>query len=241
MKTFKTIFLIIAIIYSSNAQTLTEISYDAYLSNSVAIWQNIEEKADKAYTKSKSNEALFDLALVQYGLLNTCISNQNEEIFDDYVDRLEKNLDRLIKEDFRKHDALALKSAVFGFKIAFSSWKGMFLGPKSSALIEEALELDKSSFIVQKMYASNQYFTPEMWGGNSENAINAFGLSISKLEEQGMQKNWMYLDNLAWLGIAYSQTGQPELAEQTWIKSLEVESDFNWVSKVLLPNLTENK
>jgi hypothetical protein len=241
MKTFKTLLLIIAIIYSSNAQTLVELSYDAYLSNSVTIWQNVEEKADKAYNQNKSEEALFDLALVQYGLLNACISNQNEEIFDEYVDELENNLDKLIKKDFRKHDALALKSAVFGYKIAFSSWKGMFLGPKSSALIEEALELDKSSYIVQKMYASNQYFTPEMWGGNSENAINAFGLSIAKLEQQGMVKNWMYLDNLAWLGIVYSETGQPELAEQTWIKSLEVESDFNWVSKVLLPNLKESR
>jgi len=99
------------------------------------------------------------------------------------------------------------------------------------------MEENPSSPIVLKLYASNQYFTPEMWGGNKDLALKAFKKSTEYFGKNNQEKSWMNLDNLAWIGKIYQEEGQPEIAKLTWKKALEIEPNFYWVSKGLLPTL----
>ena len=121
--------------------------------------------------------------------------------------------------------------------MAYSPMKAINLGLKSSQLLEDAIKQNPQSPIVLKQYASNLYFTPEMWGGDKELALKTFLKSTEKFVGTDFEKSWMHLDNLAWTGIIYQESGNQTLARQTWEEALLIEPDFYWISKQLLPSL----
>ena len=91
--------------------------------------------------------------------------------------------------------------------------------------------------MVWKIYANSKLFTPEMWGGDLKEAIQAFEKSIALYEANpnDLPFNWFYLDTLAFQGQAYLKDGQRAKAISTYEKALKVEPEFAWVKNVLLP------
>jgi len=218
-------------------QELSEMNYHAYLKSDKVAWKQNVAYAYKLNQDDPNEETLFQLALTEYGLLNVTMKDTDEKLFSDYVDGCQERLELLV--DSRKFgpEAKALLSGVYGFKIAYSPLKGMFYGPKSTTLLEQAMEEKPSSPIVLKLYATNQYFTPEMWGGNKEIALKAFEKSSEIFIKNNKEKSWMNLDNLAWIGIIYQEDGYLEKAKLSWEKAIEIEPNFYWVRNSLLPSL----
>lgn len=240
MKTNSGIFallIMISLMAMGFPQDLKRLSYLAYLDQDKNSWKSNVALATKAYQTQPGPESKFQLALTEYGLLNATMKDQDEKLFDAYVDGLEKKLEELAKDKVYGAEAKALLSSVYGFKIAYSPWKGMLLGSKSSDLLETAMKAAPNSPLVQKMYAGNQYFTPEMWGGDKNKALAAFLKSNQLYEKNQDTQNWMYLDNLAWTGIIYEEKGLQAEAKNVWQKALAIEPQFGWVSKGLLPKL----
>lgn len=215
----------------------TSLAYDAYLSGSTTIWENAFKKSQDQYRKSGKKKDLLVLSVTGYGLLNATMKDQNEDIFDAYVDQVEEHLESLEESNEYKAEALALHSGVYGFKIAYSPWKGMFLGPKSTSYLDRALELDPSSAIVQKLYAGNQYFTPEMWGGDKDKALLAFMKSNDLFLKADQSSHWMFLDNLAWIGLIHKERENDDEAREVWLQALSYEPNFFWVREGLLPSV----
>ena len=218
-------------------QDLKRLSYLAYLDQDKSSWKSNVAIATKAYQSQPDTESKYQLALMEYGLLNATMKDQDEKLFDAYVDGLEDRLEELSKDKTYGAEAKALLSSVLGFKIAYSPWKGMLLGSKSSDLLESALKSGSNSPIVQKMYAGNQYFTPEMWGGDKDQALAAFLKSNQLFEQKSDTQNWMYLDNLAWIGLIYQEKGMNAKAKEVWQKAVALEPEFDWVSKNLLRSI----
>ena len=79
-----------------------------------------------------------------------------------------------------------------------------------------------------------------MFGGDIHEAIKHYEHAIQLYEENDLTNDWIYLDALAWLGIAYSKTDQLEKAKATFEKALSVEPEFTWVKNNLLPNLKKS-
>lgn len=119
--------------------------------------------------------------------------------------------------------------------------QGMFLGPKSSSIIEKAKKLNPNSTLVWKIYAGSKLFTPEMWGGDVKEAIKAFETAVKLYESkpEALTDNWLYLDTLAFLGQAYVKDEQTKKAIDIYEKALQVEPEFNYVKKALLPKAKE--
>lgn len=218
-------------------QKLEEMNYQAYLKSDKAEWKQNVAYALKIHQENPSDETLFQLALTEYGLLNATMADNDKKLFSDYADACQERLESLTDSKKFGSEAKALLSGVYGYKIAYSPLKGMMYGPKSSTLLDQAMEENPSSPIVLKMYAANQYFTPEMWGGDKETALKAFEKSTEFFQKNKQEKTWMNLDNLAWTGMIYQEKGQPDKAKETWEKALEIEPNFYWVSKSLLPSL----
>lgn len=240
MKTNSRIFallVIITLIAMDFPQDLKRLGYLAYLDQNKNSWKSNVAIATKAYQTKPDIENKYQLALMEYGLLNATMKDQDEKLFDAYVDGLEDRLEELSKDKTYGAEAKALLSSVYGFKIAYSPWKGMMLGGKTSDLLEEAMKSAPNSPIVQKMYAGNHYFTPEMWGGNKDKALAAFLKSNQLFEQRNDTQNWMYLDNLAWTGMLYQEKYMKAEAKKVWEKALAIEPNFEWVSKGLLPSL----
>ncbi len=217
-----------------------DMSYAAYLSGSTSLWERVVASKQSEFDQEASDEKRFELAVAQYGLLTATMIDQDEVLFDKYVGLAEGHLEYFIEAEVRKAESMALLSAVYGLKIGYAGWKGMFLGPKSTKLIGEAMELDSQSPIVWKIYGNNQFFTPEMWGGDPKEAQKAYEKAIALFEERDQHvSNWLYLDTYAWLGQVQAKLGQRTEAIETYEASLAIEKDFNWVRMALLPAVKE--
>ena len=212
-------------------------AYDAYLSGSITLWEQAVSDAEQVAKQSDKVEDAFALLVTQYGVLNATMKDQDEDVFDRHIDAAEENAEALMENSTFGSEAKAIMSGLTGLKIAYSPWKGMFLGPKSSSLITEALEEMPESAIVQQLYGNHQNFTPQMWGGDPDNAIEAYNKAISIYEENQNTSNWMYLDAHVWLGMVQKREGRNDEAREAWTKVFEVEPDFRWVKEGLLPAL----
>lgn len=210
--------------------------YEAYLSSLSSLWEASVASHQNSYDKSKNPEDLFFLALTQYGLLNNTMADSDENLFDKYIDATDENLDKLIDLNYRSAEAKAIQSALTGLKIAYASWKGMFLGATSANLIDEAMEEAPNSPIVRKLRANYLYFTPEMFGGDKVLATSEYKKAVELFEKGNVANDWMYLDALAWCGIALNRQGDKEQAREVYQKALIIAPDFKWVKFDLLPN-----
>ena len=223
------LILLICCAGAAFAQSSQEVQYAAYLSASKTLWEKSIELA-----KKENGEGTHQHVLAIYGLLNNTMVDEDQTTFDDYVDTATDYLEALIKSEVNPADQQALLSSVYGLIMAYSPMKGMFLGMKSTSLIEEALKQQPTSPLVQKLYAGSKLYTPEMFGGDPEEAVESFSVSIELYEgSQTQSNNWLYLDALMGLSMAYRKTDQPEKAVEVLKKALKVEPDYKWAEAVL--------
>lgn len=244
MKTYSFILrlLVIAIIAlqtaTVNAQNINDKVYQAYLQadvNALAeVVKELSQQADK-----NNHDQCNQLLHAQYFLLNATLATEDEDTFDDYIDDAVDNAKSLSKKGAYQAEATALLSTMYGFKIAFSPMKGMFLGGEASGLAEKATELDSNEPIAWMKYANNLYNTPEMWGGDKAEALKHYEKAVQLFEQNPALtvKNPHYLDALAWLGIAYKKAGKTADARKVFEKALQAAPEFAWVKNKLLPSV----
>jgi tetratricopeptide (TPR) repeat protein len=233
----------------SASDAVKEATYKAYLANkdlnqSKELWKKALALAEQNLKKSPEDKNLqLDHLLTRFGLLSSTMRDKDENLFEEYADDTEAQLETLIDEDSKWGEPKAILSAVYGIKMAYSPWKGMFLGPKSSSLIEKALKQSPSSPLVWKYYGNSKFFTPENFGGDITEAIKAFekALQLYEADPTAIENNWFYLDTIAFLGQAYTKKGDHARAIGLYEKALQVEPEFGWVKYALLPSATIKK
>ena len=203
-------------------------SYRAYTTTSPTIW---EQKI------ASTSENTFARAMAQYGFLNSTMASKDDEAFHRYYDETIDLLDELIEAEKNIAECMALKSSIYGLELAYNSYKGMFLGPKSTSLIEDAYEMENGNPLVVKLYASSKLYTPEIFGGDPDLAVKEFDRCIKLYEEKGdTTNNWFYLDALAHLGLAYQKVDNHDMALTVFNKALKMEPDFGWIKYALKPS-----
>ncbi|MEP0984734.1 tetratricopeptide repeat protein [Ekhidna sp.] len=225
-KSISILTLMIAML--SWGQSVKETQYAAYLKASKTLWEKSIEEA-----KKKHGEKSFETAMAMYGLLNNTMATQDEETFDDFKDQTIDLLKDLIEENPKWGEPRAVLSSTYGLVMAYSPMKGMFLGMKSSSLMEEAVRLQPESALVQKLHGGSKLYTPEMFGGDPKIALEAFSRAIEIYEKQGAKENWLYLDTMMGLSMAYRKTDQNEKAKQTLEKAVTIEPQYYWAKSVL--------
>jgi tetratricopeptide (TPR) repeat protein len=232
------IFMILFICCISSAfgqSELDQMSRNAYLKTSETLWERTVMSAHQQYQKTDQVDDLFQWTVSQYALLNSTMSNKNQELFDRHVEQFDDNVDVLFDLDYRVAETKALAAAISGLKIAYAPWKGMILGPKSGFYMDEAVSGEPESALVNKLMGNYLFFTPEMWGGDLEGAIEYYQQSVKAFEKEGRTYEWMYLDTLAWLGQALYRQGEYNQAIAVYEKALQAAPEFVWVKTVLLP------
>jgi tetratricopeptide (TPR) repeat protein len=200
------------------------------------LWKNIVQSCQHVSDKNPQNmNDRYRLGLAQFGLLSSTMSTKDEDLFDDYVDQAESNLEKI--KTGRSAEAKAILSAVYGLQLGYSPWKGMFLGPKSGSLMAKALKENPTSPLIWKLYANSKFHTPESFGGDIKEAITAYEKAVKLYEEDpaGIKNNWFYIDTMAFLGQAFMKTGETSKAVDVYEKALAFEPEFSWVKYSLLP------
>jgi len=220
----------------AHAQRVKELTYKAYLQNDPVLWKNAVDEAKKVILRemdTKTNK--YELVMAKYGLLNQTMSNKSEDVFNANLDSTIELLKELIESDSKWAEPRAILSSVYGLQMGYSPFKGMYLGGKSSQLIDKAMKLDRTSATVVKLYAGSKFFTPTLFGGDLQESIDKFEKSITLFEEGSLENDWLYLDAMAWLGMAYMKNEQKKKAVAVFEKAIAFEPEFNWVKMALLP------
>lgn len=217
-----------------------EMAYQAYLGNNKALWKQLVKQCKAHYSNQNDQDNLYRLSLAQHGLLNATMADQDKDLFDTYLEEAKDHLEKLISDEHEPGNSRALLSSIYGMEMGYSSWKGMFLGPKSSKNLEKALKVSPNSPMVWQIYGVSKLFTPAMFGGDQQEALQALQRSVELYEKdtESLASNWRYLDAYAWLGQCYKALGKTEEARKVYEKALDHEPGFIWVKNGLLPQLS---
>ena len=228
--------------FSQESNNLKKQAYKAYLTNSLSVWKVVEQNAEKQYNASPNNmQGLLNLAKVQYGLLNTCLANEEKKVFKKYLEKAEQNVETLLKANERWAEVHALRAALYSLEMGFSPSKGMFLGPKSEEHIEKAINYDENEPAGWVQKGGSKLHTPKAFGGSISESIKCYQKAIDLYEKDTAQarNNWQYINSIAWLGIAYTKDEAYDKAKSTFQKALEIEPEYGWVKHVLMKNLEQ--
>jgi tetratricopeptide (TPR) repeat protein len=232
------IILILITIAPALASRKTEI-YQAYIYNKMERWQNIIDKMERE--KISEKDYLSQLVNFQYGYIGYCIGNDKTDLAKEYLDKAEKNLELLSKENANPSVIHAYESAFYGFKIGFNRLRAPFYGPRSIKHAELAIELDKKNPLGYIQYGNSQFYMPSIFGGSKEEAIKYFRIAQELMEQdsEGIRNNWNYLSLLTLIAQSFEEMKQYKNAQDYYEKVLTVEPNFSWVKNELYPSLLE--
>src|SRR5690348_8383214 len=104
MKTILITLLSFAVAFVASAQIgeSNEAAYEAYLGDQDVkvvkeLWKKVVAEAKAKHEASpKDQNLLYDVALTQFGLLSATMRDKDEDLFDEYIDEIEKNLETLL-------------------------------------------------------------------------------------------------------------------------------------------------
>ncbi len=163
-----------------------------------------------------------------------------EEERDEILAEAQAHLEAVIEAEPDNAEALALLGGVLGLQIGTSARRGMTLGPKSSAAIKEAAQLEPDNPRVALQQGISFFHTPRMWGGGAAKAERELrrATELFATQPEGSPwPSWGHLDALTWLGQTLARRGKTDEARAVYEEVLRLEPDMSWVRFVLLPAL----
>lgn len=212
----------------------------AYLMNSDTFWEEAIQKS-KVYAKRNADTPEPQLLYINslYGILYSTMANMDKETYNRYIDEAEDAIDEFFEVYPDNARIICIKTGLYSIKMAYSPWKGMFYGPKSSELIDRAMRLNPELPQTWIRKASSEFFTPETFGGDIKKSMETYQKAVRLFEanEQELSVNWEYLDALAWFGISQTKNQRYKEALETFEKALKVQANFPWIKNVLLPEV----
>lgn len=147
-------------------------------------------------------------------------------------------LRQTVRADPRDAEARALLGAVYGAQIALSPWKGVTLGPRVSAELDEAERLAPANPRVALQRGITLLFVPAVFGGGPDPAYRELKRAEGLFAREGEGKawpNWGRVDVHVWLGRALEQKGDREGARAAYRRALALAPDHAQVRDDLLP------
>lgn len=137
----------------------------------------------------------------------------------------------------------ALLSAVYGQQAGAARGVGaMRPGMRAGTEIERALDLDRDNPRVWLLRGTNALYTPAMWGGGQDKALEALQRSVQLFAndtQRGPLPTWGRAEAYAWLGIIHSRKREYEQARAAYTEALRLEPSYGWVRDLLLPRLNQ--
>ncbi len=217
---------------------LQEKFYRAYVQNSKTMWTLLIDELRSQYDAAQNDmQLLYLLTKAQIGIVNASMADRDKPTYKKYIKDIDDNTKRLIESDVAWSDAYVLRSRMYSAKMAFHPMRSMFLGPKSDKAIENALKHGPENPEAWMVEGGSKFFTPAMFGGDIEEAIQAYSKAIELFKEArgGVKSNPEYLEACAWLGQAYVKNDKYQEAVNVYNEALDQEPDFGWIKYVLLP------
>lgn len=217
-----------------------KVGYDAFVSGKLDRWTSIMAEMERL--ESPSQTETFELIRYYYGYAAYLIGIKEKKKAKIYVDKGDKIINQILKNEPGNATALAFKGSFTGLKVTLNKCRIITLGPESIRYINRAYKADPEDLQAITDKANLLYFTPGMFGGNKTEALTFFEKAIRKIENnQDTEDSWFYLALLSLLAEHYEKQGHSEKALATQKKLLRIEPELSWIKEKILSKLDEEE
>lgn len=240
MKHLITIGLLISLV-SLEAQDYRSAIYQAYIHEQMDKWKVLMVQMEQEYERTSDAGLLYDLLEVEYGYMGWLVSGKQKKEAEELLIRAEKHMTLLEERGLDDARVYSLKGAFYGFQIMLDPLKAPSLGKASMNANEKAMSLDPEEPQVWLEKANMDYYRPPVFGGSKRKAVPSYEKAVELFESKSnrTRENWVYLNCLAGLGMAYENTRQISEAGEVYRKILKLEPSFKWVKEELYPDFVE--
>lgn len=208
-----------------------------FITDKMNEWKILIDNLERS--KLISFDKVLELVNYQYGYIAWCVGKERYDEAKVYIEKAEKNLDELEKNNYAISWVNAYRAAFTGFKIAMSQWKAPFLGPKSLEYVEKAQKNDPTNWFVYVQIGNIKFYTPSIVGGSKKEALSNYLKAKSLLEtnDKNYKSNWNYLNLLVSIANTYIELENLKEAKKYFDTSLSLYPNFKWVKDELYPEL----
>lgn len=229
---------IILIIQTTYSQTsYSDEIYEAYARGNMSKWFEVMKACEASISKTELQKQL-ELINYYYGYTGWLVSVRKYELAEQYIDKTDMMLDQILADYPLNATVMAYKGAFIAYEIGMSKYKAIFLGKKSMRYIDRGLEIEPDNIQANIEKGNALYYSPSAFGGDKNRAIVYYKIAIKNMEQNQLTKNnWMYLNVMTALGLAYEATEQIQKAKLCYEKILRIEPDFMWVGDELYPDM----
>jgi tetratricopeptide (TPR) repeat protein len=226
------------IVQLANAQSsFSDKLYEAYARGKMDIWFSEMEIFEKENDFLNIDNKL-ELINLYYGYAAWLVSVDNDNLAETYIEKSESLLNEILEKEPNNPTALAYKGAFVAFEIGISNYKAIYLGRTSMKYIQDAFDLDTLNIQANIEMGNSSFYSPEVFGGDKSEAIKYYKTAARQMELNNLvEKNWMYLNVMTALGMAYEATNQIQKAKLCYEKILVVKPNFMWVGEELYPDM----
>ena len=130
-------------------------------------------------------------------------------------------------------ESQALLAAVYGMQIGMDPMKGVILGPKVNATLDNANEQQPNNPRVLLVKAISAYNTPAMFGGGSGNAIEFSNQALEAYQQPCTDICWGHAEAYTWRGLAKQQLGDQQGALSDWQQAIVTDPNYGWAKFLL--------
>ncbi|GAA0725491.1 hypothetical protein GCM10009430_31230 [Aquimarina litoralis] len=211
--------------------------YKAYSRGKMDKWFQLMHSCENNVDPNNFEEQM-ELINYYYGYTAWLIGAEKDDTAEEYIDKSEKIIDKLLKEYPENPTLLAYKGAYIAFTIGITSLKAIYLGPKSMRYIDKSIKLDPENIQGNIEKGNSMYYRPSAFGGDKGKAIKYYIKAVESFEKQGLVvNNWMYINTMTMLGQAYEATNQIQQAKLCYEKIMRIFPNFMWVEDELYPDM----
>jgi len=224
-------------------QKAKQTSKEAFVKYDANLYKQSIGLCERALSAEPQNVlAKYYLAYNQYRLLSMPTKNTNENLFDTYFNQAVQNAKSISKQKGFESEANALLAATYMMKLSRNQSEAPAISKEVYSLLEQAKTYDSLNPRVYLIRGVMLFYTPKMFGGSIQKALENFDKAISLFKSKtGNSIDWGYLEALAWKGQALTKLNKLNDAEEVYNKALKTEPGFSWVKRVLLPALQKQK
>ena len=191
--------------------------YNAFVQSLISknnnVLSELYERLEKVNKEKKQNIILYWRSYLQFYFSIYYLKKGDKESAEKEIDKGITWLDNMENKNSEDYALLAMLQS---FGIQFKGMKAMFISSDVKKNVKKAIAMDSTNIRAYFVYASNDFYTPEKYGGRKEDEkylLKAISLSVQKIKNDYLP-SWGKEESYEMLIKVYIRKEKWELAKK---------------------------
>ncbi|MFA8342764.1 MAG: tetratricopeptide repeat protein [Rhodothermaceae bacterium] len=246
MKTLSKIYILLicsVVINFANQENEQIANAKNLIKSGILQWQEVKfhqaaALCERVFQENENPYAKYYQTRSQSMILQMAMVSRDEEKFNNFFETAVENAKSLLDNKDLQSEAEVLLAHIYMSKLSITPNDAPVLSGKIHSHLDKALEINTENPRALIIKATMLFYTPKMFGGDPQKAINLFEkakLLLAKPVQNKISPNWGYCDLMATLATAYLSSGELEKAKKVCEETMIKEPEFGRVKFSILP------